>query len=230
MVRCKMSCFHLRETASRSTDHDPLRAAAGRYLTMAHGYATAFNRPILWMVCGLPASGKSTIASALAAVVDVNVIRSDVIRKGLFAGSLGSCGVSDFEQGLYSAYATEVTYERMFVLAREDLKKGKSVIIDATFSRAFQRAQALRIAADRQATPVFVACRAAEPILTARLLKRETEPSVSDARLIHLEAFKKRFEPMTRIGNEIHIFVDTEKPPAVCLRQILLADSLLAGC
>ena len=230
MVRCKVSCFSLRETASRSTDHDPLRAAAGRYLTMAHGYATAFNRPILWMVCGLPASGKSTIASALAAVVDVNVIRSDVIRKGLFAGSLGSCGGSDFEKGLYSAYATEVTYERMFVLAREDLKKGKSVIIDATFSRAFQRAQALRIAVDRQATPVFVACRAAEPILTARLLKRGTEPSVSDARLIHLEAFKKRFEPMARIGNEIHIFVDTEKPPALCLRQILLTDSLLAGC
>ena len=209
--------------------HETLRAAAQRYLSLAHGYAAAFSRPILWMVCGLPASGKSTIASALAAVLDVNVIRSDVIRKGLFADSFGPSGESDFEQGLYSAYASEVTYKRIFALAQEDLKKGKSVIIDATFSRVSQRAQALRIAAHRQATPVFVACRAAEPILAARLLKRETEPSVSDARLIHLQAFKKRFEPMARIGNEIHILVDTEKPTAVCLRQILLTDSLWEG-
>ncbi len=56
-----------------------------------------------------------------------------------------------------------------------------------------------------------------------------TEPSVSDARLIHLEAFKKRFDPMNRIGNEIHILVDTDIPPAVCLEQILLTEALWDG-
>ena len=103
------------------------------------------------------------------------------------------------------------------------------MVIDATFSRAFQRAQALRLAAHRQATPVFVMCKAAEPILVARLLQRESEPSVSDARLIHLDAFKKRFAPMARIRNEIHILVDTENSPAVCLRQILLTEALWDG-
>ncbi|MBC2742220.1 MAG: AAA family ATPase [Desulfosarcina sp.] len=229
MVRCKVSCFRLREIGSRSANHDTLRAAAERYLAMAHGYAAAFSRPILWMVCGLPASGKSTIARALAEVFDISVIRSDVIRKKLFAGSSGLSDESAFEQGLYSAYATEVTYERMFDLAQENLKKGKSVVIDATFSRAARRAEVLRIAKHRQSTPVFVECRAAEPILAARLLKRETEPSVSDARLVHLEDFKNRFEPIARIGNEIHIPVDTGTSPAVCLRQILLSDSLWDG-
>ena len=115
-------------------------------------------------------SAKSTIAGALAAMVDVNVIRSDVIRKALFAG--GSTAPSDphaYGQAMYSALASQATYERMFTLAQEDLKKGKSVVIDATFSRAFQRTQAWRIAAHRQATPVFVQCRAPEAILAREL-------------------------------------------------------------
>ena len=227
MVRCKVSCFRLRECADRGADSDMLKAAAHRYLAMAHGYATAFNRPILWVVCGLPASGKSTIARALAAVVDANVIRSDVIRKKLFSGSPAPIDPTVYGAGMYSALASEATYERMFALAQEDLKKGKSVIIDATFHRASRRTQTLRLATSRQATPVFVECRAAEATLAERLLKRETEPSVSDARLIHLEAFKKRFEPIAPVGSAIHILVDTENPPAACLRQILLTDSLL---
>ena len=190
MVRCKICCIRLREAGIRSTNYDMLQAAAKRYLSMAHGYAAAFSRPILWMVCGLPASGKSTIAQGIATVLDIRVIRSDVIRKRLFAGSPGPSAESAYGKGIYSAYASEVTYDRMFTLAQVDLKKGKSVVIDATFSRASQRAQALRIAADRHATPVFVVCKAAEPILAARLLKRESEPSVSDARLVHLKPLK----------------------------------------
>ncbi|WP_319404519.1 AAA family ATPase [uncultured Desulfosarcina sp.] len=227
MVRCKVNCFHLLERSNPSADSNILKSAAGRCLAMAHGYAAAFNRPILWIVCGLPASGKSTIASALAAVLDLNVIRSDMIRKELFSGSPAPSDPDTYGTGMYSALASEATYKRLFVLAQEDLKKGKSVIIDATFSRASRLAQALRLATGRQATPVLVECRAAEATLAARLLKRETEPSVSDARLIHLEAFKKRFETIAPVGNTIHIFVDTENPPAVCLRQILLTDSLL---
>ena len=231
MVRCKVSCFRLQACADRGAAHGMQKTAAERYLAMAQGYATAFSRPILWVVCGLPASGKSTIARALAAVLDVNVFRSDVIRKRLFAG--GSCVPSKPQAAgmeMYSALASQVTYERMFALAQEDLKKGKSVVIDATFSRTARRNQALRIAADRQAIPVFIECRAAEATLAVRLLKRETEPSVSDARLIHLAAFKERYQPMVRTGNAIHISVDTENPPAVCLRHILLTDALFVGC
>jgi aminoglycoside phosphotransferase family enzyme/predicted kinase len=231
MVRCKVSCFRLRELGDRGAAHDLQKAAADRYLAMAHGYAAAFSRPTLWVVCGLPASGKSTIARALAAVLDVNVVRSDVIRKALFTD--GSCGPSKPQAGgqeMYSALASQATYERMFALAQEDLKKGKSVVIDATFSRRARRNQALRLAADRQATPVFIECRAAEATLAVRLLKRETEPSVSDARLIHLAAFKKRYQPLVPAGNEMYIPVDTENPPAVCLRHILLTDALFVGC
>jgi len=165
----------------------------------------------------------------LARILDIGLLRSDVIRKELFAGSRASTDGCAFEQGLYSAYATEATYRRLLVLAREDIKNGKSVVIDATFSRVPQRAQALRLAAGHQALPVFVECRAADAILAERLKNRENRPSVSDARLIHLEDFKKRFVPLTPMADEIHICVDTENPPVDCLRHILLADALFNG-
>jgi predicted kinase len=139
------------------------------------------------------------------------VIRSDVIRKNCLPIQPAHPSESGFGRGMYSAYATEVTYKPAVCAGQEDLKKGKSVVIDATFSRAVNREEALRIAAYRQATPVFVECRAAEAILAARLLKRETEPSVSDARLIHLQAFKT-IRTHNRIDPEIHILVDTEIP------------------
>jgi predicted kinase len=134
-----------------------------------------------------------------------------------------------FEQGIYTAGATEATYDRMAAMAAEELKKGCSVILDATFSRQAHRNQALRVAQYHQARPIFVECQAADALLSERLKRRETEPSLSDARLVHLEAFKKRFEPVDAIRGAVHIRVDTARPVRECLRYILLSEPLLAG-
>ena len=225
MVRCKVSAFLFREISLSTARRQSLQVATEAYLALAHGYATAFSRPTLWIIGGLPASGKSTIAKALAEVYDLEVIRSDVVRKQLFARPTDPSGKQDFEEGLYSAYATEVTYNHLFSQAQETLKKGNDAIIDATFSRDMYRQEALRLAAQRQALTVFVECRAPDATLAKRLQRRETESSISDARLIHLERFKQRYEPIVNSSPAIHITVDTEKPIAECLKGILLEPS-----
>lgn len=229
MVRCKVSCFRLEEGGGTATSRKALGETASRYLSLARSYAEAFSRPVLWMVGGLPASGKSTIARALATIFDIRVIRSDAVRKTQFTDGPERSGPTSFEQGIYTAGATEATYARMVAMASENLKKGCSVVVDATFSRHAHRNQTLRMAQYHQAIPIFVECHAAEAILSERLKRRETEPSLSDARLIHLEAFKKRFEPVDMVGEGGHIRIDTARPVRECLQSVLLSDALLAG-
>lgn len=229
MVRCKVTCFMLREISLAGSRRHDLQVAANTYLEVAHGYATAFSRPTLWVVCGLPAAGKSTVARSLADIYDLAVIRSDVVRKELFAQGADSTAEPDFAGGIYSPYATEVTYNELFSRAQEWLKKGCSVIIDATFSRTMHRREALRLADRRQARAVFVECRATDATLSKRLRNRQTEPSISDARLIHLERFKQRHAPITEIDPVLHIRVSTERPLADCLQRIVLDHGLRNG-
>jgi uncharacterized protein len=229
MVRCKVSCFCLEEGGLTDTARKALVQTASRYLALGRDYAEAFSRPILWMVGGLPASGKSTIAKALAKVHDICVIRSDAVRKAHFADGTEMSGTTAFEQGIYTTGATEATYDRMAAMAAENLKKGCSVILDATFSRQTQRDQALRVARYHQARPIFVECHAEKALLSERLKRRENKPSLSDARLVHLEAFKKRFEPLDTTGGAAHIRIDTARPARECLRHILLSHALPAG-
>ena len=222
MVRCKVNCYLLANGGPADPAWNVIRLSAARYLGMAQHFAEVFCRPMLWVVCGLPASGKSTIAVALADLYDIAVIRSDVLRKELFSGPADPLAKNILDQGIYAPSATETTYERMNRLADEALKTGNSVVVDATFSRRAHRLQALRMAESRQALPVFVECRADETILAERLRKRETAPTVSDARLVHLDAFKTRFEPLEALSGAVHIRVDTADPLPICLRQILL--------
>lgn len=229
MVRCKVSCFRLEEEGLTSSDRKAFQESAVLYLAMAQKYAIAFSRPVLWVVCGLPASGKSTIAKALAAVYDISVIRSDVVRKALYIDQEVSAARNHGNRGRYSAIATETTYNRLLLLADERLKKGGSIVLDATFSRRAHRVQASRLAERRQAKLVFVECQVAEPMMIARLRQRETLPSVSDARLVHLDAFKKRYEPFEPFGGSIHIRVNTAGTLQACLQQVLLTALLTAG-
>lgn len=229
LVRCKVACLRLKEKSLSAAAAGALQASACSYLAMAHGYAEAFSQPRMWILCGLPASGKSTIAAALADLLGIGVIRSDLMRRQLFPDTMESPDQAPFAEGRYSAYASEVTYRQMLATADEKLKQGQSVILDATFSRSLWRRQARKLADARQALPVLVECRIDEQHLVDRLNRRAHHPSVSEARLIHLPGFKQRFEPVAPAESLIHITVDTKCTPAACLRRIVLDEQLLAA-
>ena len=85
------------------------------------------------------ASGKSTVAAALAGALQIKVLRSDVVRKKLFDRQVSSASDADFGQGMYRAEATDLTYGKLLRLAQDEVDKGNSVLLDATFSRKRQR-------------------------------------------------------------------------------------------
>ncbi|PIP38537.1 MAG: hypothetical protein COX19_12165 [Desulfobacterales bacterium CG23_combo_of_CG06-09_8_20_14_all_51_8] len=221
MVRFKISCIRVQEPDVGKPEKIRLESDISHYLNLAYGYAVGFTRPALWVVCGMPASGKSTIATELGRAFGISVLQSDAIRKQHFASLSGGLSPLAFESGIYSRGATALTYGRMFLLAQAEIEKGNSVVLDATFSARRFRDEALRLATDMDANIFFVECVAPDDVMKMRLAHRETRPSLSDARLTHFDAFRKGFEPLDDIRPDQRIIVQTENPVEDCMGRIL---------
>ncbi len=218
MVRFKVNCIRLQAKDLSGAKRNRLLAGMEKYLNLAYQYAMKFTRPMLWVVCGMPASGKSTISEELANAFGIKVFNSDVIRKKMFGS------IMPFETGIYSNGATSLTYGRLLLLAQEEIEKGNSVILDATFKTAHHRNEANLLAKDMDADIMFVECVAPENLLKKRLLLRENKQLISDARISIYESFKQQFESFEEISDEQHIIVYTQNLLDECMQRILNYD------
>jgi uncharacterized protein len=230
MVRFKVGCIRVKESDLSETEKDRLQSGIEHYLNLAYGYAVEFTRPVIWIVCGMPASGKSTIAKQLGRILDIPVFESDVIRKQHFAAMFEDFSHLGFEQGIYSRGVTALTYGRLLLLAQETLGKGGSVVLDATFSAKHFRREALRLAEEMDANIFFVECAAPESVLKERLIRREDEGGISDARIRHFEAMRNGFEPIEEIPPEQHIVLTTQQPLDECMNRIFYHEYIGSQC
>jgi hypothetical protein len=228
-VRAKVNCLLLAGNALGDWEKRRLHRETDRYLDLAYEYAILFTRPTVWVLCGMAASGKSTIATELSRKLGIAVLRSDLIRKDLFGLQPDDFMDVPFEGGIYSKGASSLTYGKLLMLAQEEIAKGASVILDATFSSQHQRCEALRLARDMDANIIFIECTPPIKVRKDRLVKREADVLVSDARIHHFKQFKSQFEPLEDITDEMHIRIDTQKPVKENMAHILSHDySLLS--
>ena len=72
-VRAKVNCFRLKQSELGDNERGKLLRQTRRYKDLAYQYAVLFTRPTVWVVCGMIASGKSTLARALAEVLQIKV-------------------------------------------------------------------------------------------------------------------------------------------------------------
>jgi aminoglycoside phosphotransferase family enzyme/predicted kinase len=226
-VRIKVSCFRLEEGNIGEQERGKVVRDIQRCMNLAYRYAVQFTRPILWIICGMPASGKSTIARELAHTLGIQVFRSDLIRKELFGLPPYKQVDLPFEEGIYSKGASSLTCGRLLLLAQEEIEKGCAVVLDATYGSRHERSEVLRLAKDMDANLVFVECVSSEEVLKGRLMKRRGTSLISDARLHHFQQLKARFEPLDEVPREMHIRVDTERPLERSMQQILSEDYVL---
>jgi uncharacterized protein len=227
-VRCKVNCMRLQEGSLGEQNKRKLLKETIKYLNLAYQYAVKFTRPTLWVVCGMPGSGKSTISNELSRVFGIKTLNSDVIRRELFGMNPGNPSDVPFEEGIYSKNASGLTYGKLLLLAQEEIEKGNSVILDATYANEHHRDEVLRMASDNDVNIIFVECVLKEKLLKERLSNRKTEYQVSDARLHHFEYFKEKFKPFNKVNDAMHICVNTEKTLEKCMQQILGKDYIVA--
>jgi len=143
-------------------------------------------------VAGLPGCGKSVVARLLAERLDGLLLRTDAIRKALFA-------VPD-----YSDEETIRTYAEFYRRAEEGLAGGRVVVMDATFSSRASREEAAAIARRTGAPLRLLLVTAPQEIVRERIAQRTNDVSDADFR-VYLE-MKALFEPLAEA--ETHTVID----------------------
>jgi predicted kinase len=166
----------------------------------------------------LSATGKSTIAAALAAESGFACINSDVVRKQ-------RAGLRPTEKGppdIYGSEASLATYAALGLRARTLASRG--VIVDATFRRRVDR-DAFRRQMRSDAPMLIVECQAPQAVLEARARARAARPgAVSDAGVAVVRRQREDADPLDEVAPQIHLRLRSDRPPAQLVAEI--ADGL----
>jgi len=211
-VRGKVESFKLDEEEVGAEEKRSSRIRAMRYFHLADLYGAGGFRPTLIIVCGLTGTGKTTLASALAEQLGFERLSSDIVRKELAGVAPGERRFEPFGRGIYREDFTEKTYGELLGRGETLLKAGRSVILDATFSRAAHREQAIKAARKRGALFHIIVCEADEAVIRRRLAERsEGAPSDSDGRWEIYEQQRERYEAF--LEQQPHMTVDTSQRP-----------------
>ncbi len=224
-VRGKVLGLRLLQNGRTPEETTALVDDASAYFELARAYADRARHPgdrLLVAVMGLPASGKTTLARALAGRLGLVHLSSDVIRKEL-AGLRPTEHVEEaFGKGLYGATMTQLTYAALLRRAGRWLRRDQSVVLDATFGRPTHRAALIQLARRSRARLVVLHCRADEALLRARLATHTTDPaSVSDARPELWPALRAAFTEPVELPNTV--VLDTALPLTDTVRRALEA-------
>jgi uncharacterized protein len=170
----------------RLTERDEPRivSEASAYFDLAWTHAGGLMQPQLVVAMGLPASGKTTLARGRASRLGIVHVSSDVLRKTLARVRPTEYRGAAFGQGIYERATTQRTYAALRRHAARWLRRGRSVLLDATFGNPGERALVRRVAKRLDVPLRILLCRADDATLRARLAGRASERGViSDARL-----------------------------------------------
>lgn len=228
MVQAKVLGLQSETLEENAAQRQKILQKLEAYIDLAYYYAVKMMQPVLWVVCGLTATGKSTVAARMATLFSITWVRSDHIRRVTFQNE-GDDSLHAFGAGKYSATATSLIYAKMLLEAQEELEKGNSVILDATFRKKQNRDDVLRLARDCHASVIFVECHCAETEIKKRLKEREGGHGLSDARLEHWEKIKASADPLTELPLDAHIRLQTDQPVDSCMETILAGMYELLG-
>ena len=169
LVRCKVACLRGDLDAARL-----LLRLALRHLRN--------GRVRLVLVGGLPGTGKSTIASALADRFGLTLLRSDAVRKQVHGIAPSTWHPEPYGKGLYDARHTAATYAELLREAGLALTRGESVVLDATWLDPAMRARAAELAATVHADLVQLRCTAPDDVARSRVTERAfAHADISDA-------------------------------------------------
>jgi predicted kinase len=224
LVRCKVEWMSAARPAPGAPPADAHRSESARYLALAAGYMAP---AALLVLCGLPGTGKSTIAHAVERAVDGVVLSSDRIRKRLAGIDETEHWRGALDGGPYSAEWTERTYDAMHEQASGHLAAGRTVILDATFPVAAWRARFVELALRAGAAARVLFVEAPVEVVEQRLRDRAHDrTAVSDAGVEVFHRARERFQAPGAGERAPVVALDARRSPDEL--ALLVLDSLLS--
>jgi predicted kinase len=169
--------------------------------------------PFLIVFAGLPGTGKSSLARAVARELRALYLDKDTIKDAVIAVAREL----KIEQG--PDLAGPASYELLVVQARDNLSLGLSVVLDSPAGYRRFREQVSELAKARKASLKLVECICTdESLLRQRVEERGRELPPYRARdWADYQSNRARFEGLT----ERRLVVDTAEPLAINLRKVL---------
>jgi predicted kinase len=155
--------------------------------------ASEIPRDCVLISVGLPGSWKSPVSEEIARMKDLEILRSDFIRREVLQGK----DIFD-EKVASNPENRKMVYEEMFKRAEAMLSQGTAgLILDATFFTQELRSRAAELAQGASKPLVIAQCVCTEETSIKRILKRTKENYESNAltRQAYLNN-KKIFEPV----------------------------------
>ena len=212
-VRGKVESLHSVSHAAPDQERSDSADRAKRYFRFALRYTVAGSHPLVLVLMGRIASGKSTLAHALGAELGWEVFSSDYLRKKMTGFPLYERSSESARSRLYSAATTEQTYERLLDLTEEQARHEHSIILDATFARRQHRDLLVSRCRELGVAYCFVEAQADDAVLKRRLRARETKPEeLSDARLEDFEMVTRLYEPPIELTRDCYLQIQTSTP------------------
>jgi aminoglycoside phosphotransferase family enzyme/predicted kinase len=212
LVRAKVACLD-----AGGGDADAAEPAAGAtLLSLAREHLQAGAVRLL-LVGGLPGTGKSTLATAASEATGWTLLRSDFVRKDLASEELATPSTGDYGTGLYQPEHVDTVYLELLRRAEPRLRRGHTVLLDATWAQRSWREAARNLAARTGSDLIELRCQIPQAVADRRLAGRArdaVDPSEATPAVAH--AMANVFEDWPECT-----IVDTALPVTDALRTVL---------
>jgi len=216
LVRAKVALLRGVQQPPSSSERAHESAVARELLAIAERFAWQARLPLVIVVCGLPAAGKSHLARALAEKSGLRHLSSDVTRKRL-AGIRPQQRAGD---ATYSAAFNRLTYAELGRHAAREASSRGGALVDATFRHRADRDIFADAFADA-APLLFVECCVPARVLAQRAAQRDIGPGrVSDASLSVVLRESSTWEPLDELVPEAHVTLRTDRPVEAQLEDL----------
>ncbi len=165
---------------------------------------------MIYLICGLPGSGKTNIAKMVSKKLKCERITTEDVRYTIFGFIKGD---RDFTKSEIST-----TYAAVSLLAENTLLSGaKNIVVDGAFRSKEQRDVIKKMAKQHKHKIKIIEVKCSDKTARERLAKRGKKNKIYQAAWKARFKVKKSFEPI----KEKHYIIDSEKNPVLQLSRIL---------